>query len=151
MEVEDAAENPWKDFCIVQEDTVKEWLCSIKAETSDEVHEEEFEDGGGALDPAKVAAARAEEVTYMSNRGLWEVIPIPPGVRPVSVRWVDVVKSDGSTRSRLVARDFRGNDRGRDDLFAATPPLEAFRMVLSRAATETPTRERRKVVFIDAK
>ena len=36
---------------------------------------------------------------------------------------------------RLVARDFKGNDQGRDDLFAATPPLEAKRMLLSRAAT----------------
>ena len=34
-----------------------------------------------------------------------------------------------------MARDFKGNDKGRDDLFAATPPLEAERMLLSSAAT----------------
>ena len=43
-------------------------------------------------DPTKVVAARAEEVAYMHQRGLWEVVPIPPGVWPVSMRWVDVVR-----------------------------------------------------------
>ena len=87
----------------------------------------------------------------MKNRGLWKVVQTPAGVTPVSVRWVDVLKADGVTRSRLVARDFRGTDRHRDDLFAATPPLEAIRVLLSRAATETPSRIRRKLMFIDAK
>ena len=97
------------------------------------------------LDPQKVAEARAEELEYMRGRGLWEVVPIPAGVVPVSVRWVDVVKADGTTRSRLVARDFRGGDKHRDDLFAATPSLEAIRVLISRAATETPSRIRRKL------
>ena len=57
----------------------------------------------------------------------------------------------GSTRSRLVARDFKGADTGRDYLFAATPPLEAFRMVLSRAATFLPEGGTRSIAFIDAK
>ena len=52
---------------------------------------------------------------------------------------------------RLVARDFKGNDKGRGDLFAATPPLEAKRMLLSRAATITVGSSSRKLVFIDAK
>ena len=139
MEVEDAGDDKWKDFCVVEESTVRKWMCDIEENTAGEVQEEVFDDvedeSVGVLDPEKVEAARQEEVSYMNKRGLWEVIPTPPGVHLVSVRWVDVIKSDGSTRSRLVARDFRGNDRGRDDLFAATPPLEAFRMVISRAAT----------------
>ena len=55
-------------------------------------------------------------------------------------RWVDVNKGgEGAmeVRCRLVARDFKSKDKGRDDLFAATPPLEAKRMLLSRAATST--------------
>ena len=36
-------------------------------------------------------------------------------------------------RCRLVARDFKGGDKDRDDLFAATPPWEAVRMLMSRA------------------
>ena len=123
-------------------------MCEIRRDVDDEVElGESFEQ----LDPVKVAAARAEELAYMQKRGLWKVVPTPPGVVPVSVRWVDVLKAEGTTRSRLVARDFKGGDRGRDDLFAATPPLEAVRMLLSRAATNTPSRLRRKLMFIDAK
>ena len=136
---------------MVDEGVVKGWVCNLEAAQDVDVDEEGFDEDPRQLDPAKVAAARAEDVSNMNKRGLWDVVPVPPGVQPMSVRWVDVGKSDGSTRSRLVARDFKGQDNNRDDLFAATPPLEAFRMVLSRAVTETPTRERRKLVFIDAK
>ena len=139
---------------MIEEDRIRKWVGDLGVEQrADEMDEfaDDDPDDQLELNPENVAAARAEEVAYMEERGLWDVVPVPHGVHPVSVRWVDVVKGDGSTRSRLVARDFRGKDHGRDDLFAATPPLEAFRMVLSRAATETPSRRRRKLVFIDAK
>ena len=144
----------WRDYCAVEkvvevdEAEARRWLCEIREETEDDV---EVGESFGELDPQKVAEARAEELAYMRSRGLWKVVPRPQGVVPVSVRWVDVVKADGTTRSRLVARDFRGGDKHRDDLFAATPPLEAIRVLLSRAATETPSRIRRKLMFIDAK
>ena len=54
-------------------------------------------------------------------------------------------------RCRLVARDFKGNDKERDDLFAETPPLEAKRMLLSRAVTRRHDGRCRKLLFIDAK
>ena len=47
-----------------------------------------------------------------------------------------------------MARDFKGKEKGRDNLFAATPPLDAKRMLLSTAATCTSGR---KLLFIDAK
>ena len=52
------------------------------------------------------------------------------------MKWVDTNKGSENEmliRSRLVARDFKGNDKDRDDLFAETPPLEAKRLLLSRA------------------
>ena len=121
-----------------EEDRAEEWEAAPEEPT-------------GVLDPEKVAEARREEIGYMKSEGLWEVVPRPEGVVPCSVRWVDVLNAEGITRSRLVARDFKGNDTHRDDLFAATPPLEAFRAVLSRAATATPSREPRKLMLIDAK
>ena len=50
------------------------------------------------------------------------------GEAPISTRWVDVNKGEDDNpnyRSRWVGRDFKGNDSDRDDLFAATPLLEA--------------------------
>ena len=80
----------------------------------------------------------------------WELT----GKGPTSVRWVDVNKAgEGGMEvgCRLVARDFRGADKGRDDLFAAIPPLEAKRMMLSRAATITVGSCSRKLLFFHAK
>ena len=55
-------------------------------------------------------------------------------------------------RSRLVARDFKGKDEGRDDLFAETPPLEALRLLFSRAATRRPRKKKmRELMFVDAR
>ena len=148
----DVDDNPWKDYCAVEkieEEEVRAWVCEI--EEAEEHEEVELDESFGELDPQKVQEARAEELAYMRRRGLWRIVPIPSGVTPVSVRWVDVVKADGTTRSRLVARDFRGSDRQRDDLFAATPPLEAIRILISRATTISPSRAEKKLMFIDAK
>ena len=76
------------------------------------------------------------------------------GKAPVTVRWVDTNKgglSDRVIRSRLVARDFKGSDKDRDDLFAEAPPLEAKRLLMSRAATRRKDRRWRKMMFIDAR
>ena len=51
----------------------------------------------------------------------------------------------------MVARDFKGEDKDRDDLFAETPPLEAKRMLLSRAVTRKRDGNYRNLRFIDAK
>jgi len=126
-----------------EEDMIKAW---------DDVH-------GGELPFKLVMEARGEEVGYMQDRGIWEVVPVTrcwkvTGKGPVSVRWVDTNKgglTEMLVRSRLVARDFKGGDKGRDDLFAETPPLEAKRMLLSRAATRTKSGRFRKLLFIDAR
>ena len=71
----------------------------------------------------------------------------------MTVRWVDTNKGtfDYLIRSRLVARDFKGDDKDRDDLFAETPPLEAIRLLLSRAATRRVDGQQRKLLFIAAR
>ena len=107
------------------------------------------------LNAEDVRAARKEEVGYMEGRNIWSIKPLSDcweklGKAPVSVRWVDTLKADG-VRSRLVARDFKGNDKDRDDLFAATPPLESKRLLISRAATRINGQLKRKLLFIDAK
>ena len=60
------------------------------------------------------------------------------GKRPIGVRWVDIKKGDEESpeyRSRLVAKDLNRGVR-RDDLFAATPSLEALKTLMSCGVTE---------------
>eukprot|EP00973_Karenia_brevis_P021957 3019894-Karenia_brevis.AAC.1 len=71
------------------------------------------------------------------------------------MRWVDTNKSHMKgkfdVRSRMVAKNDKGGDKGRDDLFAESPPLEAKRMLLSRAVTMREDGRSRKLMFIDVK
>eukprot|EP00973_Karenia_brevis_P072933 10129258-Karenia_brevis.AAC.1 len=52
-------------------------------------------------------------------------------------------------RCRMVAKDFKGRDEHRDDLFAEPPPLEAKRMLLSRAVTRRRDGKYRNLMFTD--
>jgi hypothetical protein len=149
---------------------VEEWVREIEAVKRGEEEEEDDTVGawddvhGGDLPKNGVRAARAEEVGYMQNRKIWRLKPIKEcwdvtGKPPVSMRWVDTNKAwDGEhdsealeIRSRMVARDFKGDDKDRDDLFAETPPLEAKRMLFSRAATRRRDGRMRKLLLIDAR
>ena len=64
------------------------------------------------------------------------------GKDPIGTRWVDINKGDEKNpeyRSRLVAQEL--NQSKRDDMFAATPPLEVLRLVISILAS---TRKQKK-------
>ena len=59
------------------------------------------------------------------------------GRKPVSVRWLDINNGDEANpkhRSRLVAQENKTDKR--QDLFTATPPLEAKKILFSLAVTE---------------
>lgn len=59
------------------------------------------------------------------------------GKKPIKVKWVDISKGDEVNpeyRSRPVAKEIK-NDKG-EDLFAATPPLEAKKSLFSMAVTK---------------
>ena len=143
---------------------VMEWVNEVKQEIVPE--ECEWDDQifwddvhGGILPKDKVIASRNEEVSFMKKRELLTVRPIKEcwektGKAPTSVRWVGTNKGTVEKmdiRQRLVARDFKGNDRNRDELFAGTPPLEAKRMLISKAATKRNNRIVRKLLFIDVR
>ena len=61
--------------------------------------------------------------------------------------------SNPNYRSRWVGRDFKGNDKDRDDLFAGTPPLEAKKLLISCAASQLgkPLNKQKRLSFIDIK
>ena len=118
--------------------------------------EEAWDDvSGHALDPERVAAARQKEMEYVHKKGVWRVIPISTahknGWKVIQTRWIDVNKGDNENpnyRSRLVAKEF--NTGAVDGLFAATPPLEALRLLISLAATvDTNKSGTRNVIMIN--
>ena len=61
------------------------------------------------------------------------------GNTPVDTKWVDTDKASVvepmQIRSRIVAREFKSDDR--PDLYAGTPPLEVFKVIMSIAAKPT--------------
>lgn len=112
-----------------------------------ELHDEDgvvaFDDVSGEnLCPNLVRKARAEELEYFRQLGVYEVVKVSECVAttnkaPITTRWIDTNKGDSKSpnyRSRLVAREY--NTKAQDDLFAATHPAEALKMLLSKMATK---------------
>ncbi|MBN71658.1 MAG: hypothetical protein CME32_20555 [Gimesia sp.] len=101
-----------------------------------------FDDQSGApLEPMKVAKARQEEIKYFKEMGVYEKVELSEcwratGRAPIAVRWIDINKGDATRpnyRSRLVAKEFKTDIR--PDLYAATPPGECMRLMLSKLAS----------------
>ena len=97
---------------------------------------------GEALDPEKVMAARKLEMEYFKKHNVFTKVPQEEcwrvtGGPPIKSRWIDVDKGE-IYRSRWVAKQFRGKDM--EEWFAATPPLEAMRAIISSATTGKMTK-----------
>ena len=91
-----------------------------------------------ALPADLVKRARMEEIEYVRKMGVYTMVPRSEaaGKKVIKLRWIDVNKMDAQNpliRSRVVAKEF--NDGVDPDLFAATPPIEALRYLISNAAT----------------
>jgi len=71
-------------------------------------------------------------------------------IRIVGTRWLDINKGDEEVenyRSRLVAKDFnQGKEEG---IFAATPPLEALKLLISDVATVGEKGTEEKILMIN--
>ena len=50
-----------------------------------------------------------------------------------------------------MARDLKGNDKGRDDLLAETPPWDTIKIILSKAITRRRDEGYRKAMFNDVR
>ena len=111
------------------------------------------------LDPGKVVEAGKLEIAYAEKKPVWKKIlrstAKEKGWKIIKSRWIDINKGDDDNpnyRSRMVGKEF--NDSVLDGLFAATPPLEAKRALMSRAVTRRRRNQqkgRRKMMFIDAR
>ena len=91
-----------------------------------------------------VKRARAEEIDFAHKlkvyREATEEEMRADGCRPIPIRWIDINKGDAENmflRSRMVAQETRNRSdlgNGPESMaatFAATPPLEARRVLLS--------------------
>ena len=97
---------------------------------------------GNRLDTAAVVAARQEELGFIRSYNVYVHAPIgecwkETGKGPISTKWIDTNKGDvvhPNIRSRFVAREI-AHDKD-TAMFAATPPLEANKLLYSLAVTE---------------
>ena len=117
------------------ESEMEKWLRESQGEVSvwDDV-------SGRELDADKVWEARKLEIELFKNMGVYRKVRRSwvksQGEKVIGVRWIDINKGDSEHpdyRSRLVAKDFKGDNR--PDLFAATPPLEALKLLISIVAS----------------
>ena len=116
------------------------------------------EEAGVPLDPEAVKNSMAAELQECKKFELYEeceenLCYEVTGKAPISCRWRVINKGDlakPDIRARLLAREIRR--KGWDAVFAATPPLWAFRYLLSELATNDPSSNRsKKLMIIDLK
>jgi hypothetical protein len=95
---------------------------------------------GALLDPAMVHAGRAVEMDFFNGMKVYDRVPREEqhktGGKIIGTKWIDVNKGDidkPNIRCRLVGKEFRTTPD--DALYASTPPLEALRLIVSRAGT----------------
>ena len=91
---------------------------------------------GGVLDKKLATAARQLEIDFFRKMGVYTKVKREPWMKVISTKWIDTNKGDidePNYRARLVGREIATHKR--DDLFAATPPLESLRYIVSRCAS----------------
>ena len=76
------------------------------------------------------------------------------GCRVISTKWVDINKGDQDQkapnyRARLVGRELKLDSRL--DLFAATPPLDAIRIICSLCANNQYGQQPYRIMTVDVK
>jgi hypothetical protein len=138
---------------LVKEVNVEEFADN---ELQDEVIKAYDDVSGQQLNLKDLRKARQEEIDFIVAKGIWEKVPVSlcyekTGKAPTSGKWVDVQKETG-VRSRYVGRDFKpkGEDP-RAEIFASMPPLEAKKILFSRAASQIGEKKKLKLLFIDIK
>ena len=104
----------------------------------------------------KVVAARVLEMEYFRKMGVYHKVTREEarrnGCKVLTTKWLDTNKGDEvnvNYRSRLVGRELKMDNRL--DLFAATPPLETLKLLLSMCAKGQQERNPLRLAVIDIK
>ena len=110
---------------------------------------------GGVLDKQSCIEARRLEMQFFRKMGVYRKMKradLPPGAKVITTKWVDTNKgsdAEPNYRSRLVGREIKTDER--PDLFAATPPLESLRYVLSLCASSQHGPNPHRILTVDVK
>ena len=115
---------------------------------------QEFVDdvSGLPLDKGLATQARVVEIGFFCERGVYTKILREPWMMVITTKLLDVNKGYEKTpnyRARLVGREVAYEKR--DDLYAATPPLESLRALLSLCASQQKGRNPWRIMAIDVK
>ena len=109
---------------------------------------------GKELDAKEVQRARLKEMAYVQGKKVWDKIDRQEALRNgwpvVATRWIDINKGDEQQpnyRSRLVAKEYANSEA--DGIFAATPPLETLRVLISEAATVEKSKGEKVIMIAD--
>ena len=111
---------------------------------------------GQPLDYDMAVQARKTEMKFFKKMGVYTKVPRQMakdlGCKVITTRWLDINKGDKDRpnyRARLVGREI--NNKKRLDLFAATPPLEALKMIVSLCAHNQRGSAPYRIVRIDVR
>ena len=129
----------------------------VQHEEDDQPMVEAWDDvTGERLEAKEVLKARMLEIGYVRQKKVWKKISrdeaIKRGIKIIKTRWLDINKGDKANpnyRSRFVAKEFNDGYGGEAAWFAATPPLEALKLLISSAATRSGGRGRKAVMIND--
>ena len=104
---------------------------------------QEFVDdiSGMPLDKKQAIKARILEMEFFRKKGVYSKVKRQPWMNVITTKWIDQNKGDSlnpNYRARLVGREIAYDKR--EHLFAATPPLESLRIIISRCASNQGNR-----------
>ena len=118
----------------------------------------EFDDDitGEYFNKARAIEARKLEIDFFKKMKVYSKVPRQQAkemkAKVITTRWIDVYKGDKENidyRSRLVGREIKRDQRF--DLFAATPPLESFKMIVSICASNQSQANPYRIMTADIK
>ena len=134
-------------------------LTKADPHAKDELYKDfEFIDdvSGRVLDHELAVKARKLEMDLFRKMRMYDKVPSAAatrdGCRVISTKWVDINKRDQKApnyRARLVGRELKLDSRL--DLFAATPPLEANRIICSWCANNQYGQQPYRIMTVDVK
>ena len=108
---------------------------------------------GLLLDKSEAIKARRTEIGVFKEMGVYSKMKWEAWMKIIQTKWLDINKGDDENRvyrSRLVGCELKRGDK-RDDLFAATPPLESLKAVVSFCASRQRRRNPHRIMAIDVK